>query len=746
MTILEFPKSPALDDLYDAGNGVIYKYNGTAWDIQPKEVETVAGPQGPVGPAGPQGNTGGVGPAGAVGPKGDDGIGVPIGSVIAWAGTVEGIPLGWVPCEGQEVDGFQVPDLRERFILGASDVYVPGSIGGYLDAALPSHTHELIASRTVATGTTDAAGDHAHGVSDPGHTHGVMGHMNGGGGNPGGDWNGPEDRGTRTFAEATGISINADGTHTHTFTIDVAGGVTGLQNTGVDPVGLNLPPYYTLIYICKVSGDLADGVQGPAGPEGPLGPVGPAGPVGPIGPAGPTSFPIGLISMWSGALSTIPANWSLCDGSNGTPDLRGRFIMAAGSAYAVGDVGGYADAIVVSHTHDATSTSTVSDPSHAHSQTVGNAGGADGSQASYSGSGANFATASNINAASTGITVATSTTNETAGEDPDGRNIPPYYALAYIMHITANIYATRDERTVDLTTSRPVSGTYYFGDGIPEVPEVPGVDAIPEQPEVPPTTNPDTGEVTDPGSPYVPGVDAVPPIPAVPAVPEGSVATTDGTATYTYDRDGTFEIRFVPSDGVGLGTTIVISHESIPYVISAEVTFCDVSLSLSPACGGTYTFDDGGTLESADGTGTYTYTSSGVHSMYFTPNELSKPVTAEVTLTDRTAYALTITPTDLAVTVLTTPVMSGTADMGNGVAEVPEVPPQYGEDGVTEIAPGVPAVPAVPADVITIDETGSGAFTYAAYGSYTVTFTPADGNSAVTGTADVAAPPPPPEL
>ena len=320
------------------------------------------------------------------------------------------------------------------------------------------------------------------------------------------------------------------------------------------------------------------------------------------------------------------------------------------------------------------------------------------------------------------------------------------------MHIPANIYATRDDRTVGLTTSRPVSGTYYFGDSIPEVPEVPaipGTDAIPEQPEVPPTIDPDTGEVIDPGSPYVPGVDAVPEVPAVPAipaVPEGSVVTTDGTATYTYDRDGTFSIRFVPDDGNGVGTTTVISHASIPYVINAAVTFCDVSLSLSPSCGGTYNFDDGGTLATEDGTGSYTFATSGVHTITFVPNELSKPVTAEVTLTDRTAYALTITPTDLAVTVLTTPVMSGTADMGNGVAEVPEVPQDLDGDGNPIDGTGSPAIPAIPADVITIDETGSGAFTYAAYGSYTVTFTPADGNSAVTGTADVVAPPPPPEL
>ena len=40
--------------------------------------------------------------------------------------------------------------------------------------------------------------------------------------------------------------------------------------------------------------------------------------------------PVGGIMMWSGAATTIPAPWLLCDGSNGTPDLRDRFILGAG--------------------------------------------------------------------------------------------------------------------------------------------------------------------------------------------------------------------------------------------------------------------------------------------------------------------------------------------------------------------------------------------------------------------------------
>ena len=56
--------------------------------------------------------------------------------------------------------------------------------------------------------------------------------------------------------------------------------------------------------------------------------------------AGQTPIEAGTILIWSGALSNIPTGWTLCDGTNGTPDLTDRFVVGAGSSYAVEAVGG----------------------------------------------------------------------------------------------------------------------------------------------------------------------------------------------------------------------------------------------------------------------------------------------------------------------------------------------------------------------------------------------------------------------
>ena len=50
--------------------------------------------------------------------------------------------------------------------------------------------------------------------------------------------------------------------------------------------------------------------------------------------------PKGGIIIWSGSVNDIPAGWVLCDGSNGTPDLRDRFVLGAGNNYTVGATGG----------------------------------------------------------------------------------------------------------------------------------------------------------------------------------------------------------------------------------------------------------------------------------------------------------------------------------------------------------------------------------------------------------------------
>jgi hypothetical protein len=54
--------------------------------------------------------------------------------------------------------------------------------------------------------------------------------------------------------------------------------------------------------------------------------------------------PAGGIIMWSGSIGSIPATYYLCDGQNGTPDLRDRFVVGAGNTYAVGNTGGFTSA------------------------------------------------------------------------------------------------------------------------------------------------------------------------------------------------------------------------------------------------------------------------------------------------------------------------------------------------------------------------------------------------------------------
>ncbi len=62
------------------------------------------------------------------------------------------------------------------------------------------------------------------------------------------------------------------------------------------------------------------------------------------------SIPIGSIALWSGSLGSIPESWQLCDGSNGTPDLRDQWVPGAGNFYNPNDTGGSFD-----HVHDFTS-------------------------------------------------------------------------------------------------------------------------------------------------------------------------------------------------------------------------------------------------------------------------------------------------------------------------------------------------------------------------------------------------------
>jgi len=83
----------------------------------------------------------------------------------------------------------------------------------------------------------------------------------------------------------------------------------------------------------------------------------------------------GMIMMWYGSLLNMPPGWVLCDGNNGTPDLRNQFVVGAGSAYALAATGGSNTVALTQnelpvHAHGATTI--VAAAAHAHPLTVNN--------------------------------------------------------------------------------------------------------------------------------------------------------------------------------------------------------------------------------------------------------------------------------------------------------------------------------------------------------------------------------------
>jgi hypothetical protein len=163
------------------------------------------------------------------------------------------------------------------------------------------------------------------------------------------------------------------------------------------------------------------------------------------------AIPAGIIVMWGGLIANIPNGWLLCDGQNGTPDLRDRFIKGANGN--PGATGGAA-----THTHDAHSNHVVTQPgdhaahthtytqtvNHVHVQTVNSAatGGLSGYTADTStnnGVASGYSTQNPTGGVATGTTAGPSATLSHSGTAVDAHSAhsnadhtPAYYALAYL--------------------------------------------------------------------------------------------------------------------------------------------------------------------------------------------------------------------------------------------------------------------------------------------------------------------------
>ena len=186
-----------------------------------------------------------------------------------------------------------------------------------------------------------------------------------------------------------------------------------------------------------------------------------------------TAMPTGGIIIWSGSAAAIPTGWLLCNGTSGTPNLMDRFIVGAGSTYAVGATGGAATVTLAladlpAHTHTVSGTSGGQSADHSHggytdtpsltgtiygvSESFAASGQADGvfaKGAAYNVGGTpqntdvsngsrfsiNVSHSHNVATygASNGHTHTFSATSSSIGSGAAHENRPPYYALCYIM-------------------------------------------------------------------------------------------------------------------------------------------------------------------------------------------------------------------------------------------------------------------------------------------------------------------------
>ena len=128
-----------------------------------------------------------------------------------------------------------------------------------------------------------------------------------------------------------------------------------------------------------------------------------------------TACVTGMVTMWAGAIGSIPTGWQLCNGSSGSPDMRDRFVIGAGNTYSIDNTGGDTTKDI-SHTHG--------DGSYAVS---GNTGSGGDTRINNDGSDNYCSHVNHTHTFSASVT-GTSASGGSSSQDI----MPPYYALAFI--------------------------------------------------------------------------------------------------------------------------------------------------------------------------------------------------------------------------------------------------------------------------------------------------------------------------
>ena len=377
-----------------------YGLVSTAAGVRSWQLVPPAGPPGPPGAPGPTGGTGASGPPGPSGPSGTPGTPGTPGPV-----GPPGSGGGSGALNAKYIDSISFNGTQTTFTLTSAGVNLPVTvlqqdlvlfIGGAIQLAGTAFTWNAGLSQVTFT-SAPPAGDYFVGW--------VASQVAAGPTGP----TGPT--GAGGLERLDNISGGFNGS-TVTFTLTYLGGTTLPSNVTADDL---------VLFIGGAVQSTAAFSWNPALSQVTFSTAPPAGDyfVGFVGnTVSIAGVPTGLISMWSGTISNIPGGWQLCDGTNGTPDLRDRFIVGAGSNYSPTDIGGSKDAVVVNHDHPVTPAGTSFARFVVDDQ----------------GSGAEITIGVGTRAANLQRTVTTGD----SGESGTNKNLPPYYALAYIMCISGS--------------------------------------------------------------------------------------------------------------------------------------------------------------------------------------------------------------------------------------------------------------------------------------------------------------------
>lgn len=234
---------------------------------------------------------------------------LPANAIALWSGSIASIPTPYQICQG----GITA-DLRDRFFIGGGNLYAHGASGGATSGTVGDHSNHVV-------GQASTHSDHVVTQPTPHNT-------------------APVTSGPVSFITGVGHNYGVDSHGAHSgFSVDAH------ASHGSIPT---VPPYVALAFMQAITTTYTDPKTWTTGEV--------------VKAAHFNTYlrdnlqachqgipPIGSILHWSGSTGTVPTHWQICNGTNGTPELRDKFVAGAGLTYAVNATGGSASATPTNH-------------------------------------------------------------------------------------------------------------------------------------------------------------------------------------------------------------------------------------------------------------------------------------------------------------------------------------------------------------------------------------------------------------